>query len=243
MREGLSHSHGYDHEHEVEPQYGLPEELPASERILWQGSPNWMSLARHGFHTRKLLVYFALIIAARVFVVLTDGGGTSAAVVSALWLSLLAAIAIGIMAGVAYLSARTTVYTITTRRVVMRVGIVITLTFNLPFKRIAAAGMRELSGNTGDIPLTLASNDKIAYAHLWPHARPWRFAKPEPMLRSITNPVAVAELLTKAWRECTGSSVAASASPLQPADMSAGVQATTGQASASGATQRSMGIA
>lgn len=242
MTQDLSHRHGYDHEHEVEPQHGLPEELPASERILWQGSPNWKSLARHGFHTHKLVVYFALIIAARVLVVLTDGGSAMTALVSALWLSLLAAIAIGIMAAVAYFSARTTVYTITTRRVVMRIGIVITLTFNLPFKRIAAAGMRRLSNNTGDIPLTLAGNDKIAYAHLWPHARPWRFAQPEPMLRSITNPAAVAELLTNAWRDCVGASEAAGAA--QPSvPKSSGAQASAGQSSASGSAQRSMGMA
>ena len=42
----------------------------------------------------------------------------------------------------AWLSARNTVYTITDRRVVMRIGIVLTLTFNLPFKRIAAAGLQ-----------------------------------------------------------------------------------------------------
>ena len=28
------------HEHELEPQYGLPERLPATEKILWQGSPD-----------------------------------------------------------------------------------------------------------------------------------------------------------------------------------------------------------
>jgi hypothetical protein len=29
--------------------------------------------------------------------------------------------------------------------------------------------------------------------------RPWRFAKPEPMLRSIHDPKHVAEILSKAW--------------------------------------------
>ncbi len=41
----------------------------------------------------------------------------------------------------AWLSARSTVYTLTDRRMVMRMGIVLTVTFNLPFKRIAAADM------------------------------------------------------------------------------------------------------
>jgi hypothetical protein len=121
------------------------------------------------------------------------------ALISALWLGLLAFVAILILTFVAYLSAKTTVYTITNRRIVMRVGIVLTVTFNLPFKRIAAANLRGLSGGRGDICVSLMESDKIAYAHLWPHARPWRFAKPEPMLRCLTNAQTVAALLTEAW--------------------------------------------
>ena len=199
-----SHRHGYPHEHELEPQPGLPETLPSNERILWQGAPNWVSLARHAFHVRKLVVYFAVIIAMRIATVLSEGGGMNKALVSALWLSLLAAMAIGILISVAYLIARTTIYTITSRRVVMRIGIVLRVTFNLPFKRIASADLKKLSNNTGDIPLALMPEDQIPYPHLWPHARPWRFAKTEPMLRSVTNPEQVAATLTKAWTACVG---------------------------------------
>lgn len=196
----MNHRHtNADHEHEFEPQYGLPEILPKDEKILWQGSPDWLSLARHAFHLNKLVLYFAVIIAIRVFVVLGDGLGVNAAIASAMWLGLLAFSAIAVLAMVAYFSARTTVYTITDKRLVMRVGIVLTIAYNLPFKRIASAGMRTLTKNKGDIPVALMPGDKIAYAHLWPHVRPWRFAKPEPMLRSIDDPKRVADILTKAW--------------------------------------------
>lgn len=196
----MSHRHtNAEHEHEFEPQYGLPELLPQDEKILWQGSPEWKSLARHAFHVNKLIVYFAAIIGLRVFVVLTDGLGVNAALASAMWLAILAASAIGVLAMIAYFSARTSVYTITNKRLVMRVGIVLSITYNLPFKRIASADMRELTNHKGDIPLVLMPGDKIAYTHLWPHVRPWRFAKPEPMLRSIRDPQRVAEILTKAW--------------------------------------------
>jgi hypothetical protein len=196
----MSHRHtNAEHEHEFEPQYGLPEFLPQDEKILWQGSPEWKSLARHAFHVNKLVVYFAAIIGLRVFVVLTDGLGVNAALASAMWLAILATSAIGVLAMIAYFSARTSVYTITNKRLVMRVGIVLSITYNLPFKRIASADMRELTNDKGDIPLVLMPGDKIAYTHLWPHVRPWRFAKPEPMLRSIRDPQRVAEILTKAW--------------------------------------------
>jgi len=107
---------------------------------------------------------------------------------------------LGLVVYLAYLSAQTTVYTITTQRVVMRVGIVLTVTFNLPFKRIVRADIHQFSDGTGNIPLQLAASDKIAYFHLWPHARPWYFAHPEPMLRSIPNVAVVAQQLTRAWQ-------------------------------------------
>ncbi len=204
MRPEVSHSHGHEHEHEIEPQFGLPELLPQSEQILWQGSPDWKAMARHVFHVRKLMVYFAFIIAIRVFVILTDGGSLQTAAISALWLTLLAGTALLILTGLAYISAKTTVYTITTQRLVMRVGMVLTLTFNLPFKRIAAADFRKLSGTTGDIPVKLMGNDKIAYVQLWPHVRPWRYANPEPMMRCLPKADQVAEILAKAWTARVG---------------------------------------
>ncbi len=204
MRPEVSHSHGHEHEHEVEPQFGLPEILPQTERILWQGSPDWKAMARHVFHVRKLMVYFACIIGIRVFVILTDGGSLHTASISALWLALLSATSLLILTGLAYISAKTTVYTITTQRLVMRVGMVLTLTFNLPFKRIASADFRKLSGTTGDIPVTLMGNDKIAYVQLWPHVRPWRYANPEPMMRCLPNAEQVAAQLANAWSAYVG---------------------------------------
>ena len=195
-------SHG--HEHEFEPEYGLPEPLPAGERILWQGSPDWRMLARRAFHVRKLVVYFAVILAIRSATVWSSGGSVADAILAALWLAPLAGAAIGMAAFMAWLSARTTVYTITDKRVVMRVGIVLSLTFNLPYRRIANAALR-VDGKhaTGDIPLVLAGSDRIAYLHLWPHARPWRVAKPEPMLRSVPDAARVAGILAEAWKRAT----------------------------------------
>jgi len=44
------------HEHEWEAAPGLPSTLPAGERIVWQGSPDWKQLAVHAFHVRKIAV-------------------------------------------------------------------------------------------------------------------------------------------------------------------------------------------
>ena len=194
----------HGHEHEFEPQFGLPEPLPADERILWQGSPDWRVLARTAFHVRKLAVYFSVILALRVVFVLADCGTMADATKAIAMMLPLALLAIGIAAALAWLSSRTTVYTLTDRRVVMRIGIVLSLTFNLPLKRLATAGLRLHTGGTGDIPLALARGDTIAYLHLWLHARPWRVAQPEPMLRAVPNAAVVSAQLADAWAAATG---------------------------------------
>jgi hypothetical protein len=204
------------HEHEFEPQRGLPEPLPGDERLLWQGSPDWRQLARRAFHVPLLTVYFAALIVLRGTLALADGASATGALLSALWLLPLAALALGLLTLMAWLSARGAVYTITDKRVVMRVGIVLTLTFNIPFKRIAAAGLRLDAGATngsGDIPLALTAQDRIAFLHLWPHARPWRVTRPEPMLRSVPQAQAVAKLLGDAWSQATGLAAKPAAAP------------------------------
>ena len=195
-------SHG--HEHEFEPQYGLPERLPNGERILWQGSPDAAELARGAFHLRKLALYFGVLIALRGAAVLADGGSLADAAWSLLWPTGLAATGLGAVALLAWLTARTAVYTLTDQRVVMRIGIVLTLTFNLPLRVLESAAIRPGHAGHGDIVLQLKGPDRIAWLHLWPHARPWRLARPEPMLRAVPQAAAVAARLSAAWSEVTG---------------------------------------
>ncbi len=191
-------------EHDCEPVPGLPEALPPGERILWQGSPACWSLARHAFHTAKIAIYCAVIVAWRVLSDLADGVAVGDALVGGLWLLPLAALAIGLPALFGWLYARTTIYTITNRRVVIRSGVAIPTAFNLPFALIGAAAMRRHRDGTGDLPLTLVGSDRIAYLHLWPNARPWRLAHPEPMLRSVPDVARVAEILGQALASAAG---------------------------------------
>lgn len=191
-------------EHEFEAQHGLPETLPAGERILWQGSPHWRSLAVGAFHLRKLAIYFAVLLLLRMTFAMTDGASLADAVLSAGILLPLAIFALGIVTLLAWMSARTAVYTITNKRVVMRIGVVLSVTFNLPFARIESAALKLFADGTGDLPLVLAGRDRIAYLHMWPHARPWRIARPEPMLRSVPDAARVADLLSAAMGAANG---------------------------------------
>lgn len=227
------HRHGTGHEHEFEPQRGLPEALPAGEQVLWQGSPDWRMLARRAFHVRKLVVYFTVLAGLRLTVMLGSGAAAREMVVSLLWMALLGATAIGLLSLVAWLSARAAVYTITDRRVVMRIGIVLTLTFNIPFKRIAGAGLRLDANGSGDLPLTLSGEDRIAWLHLWPHARPWKLARPEPMLRSVPQATEVATILAEAWSRRTG----LAAGTQSFGDAAPSTQTASGHGDSSGAQQ------
>ena len=185
-------------EHESEPVRGLPEQLPAGETILWQGTPRWGVLARRTFHTRKVAAYFALLLAWLVYADIADGIPGGQIALSSLWLVVGGAVAIGLLSALAWLLARSAIYTITNRRVVMRFGVALTMAFNFPFRRIRAVGLRLYSDGSGDLPISLFDGDRIAYLVLWPHARPWHFAPSQPMLRGVVDAQRVAEILSRA---------------------------------------------
>ena len=185
-------------EHEFEAARGLPEQLPAGEKILWQGAPHWQTLARDALHLRLLAVYFSVLLAWRAGAVWMDTGSLGTAALSIVVLLPLALLALATLALLAWLASHNSVYTITNRRVVMRIGIVLTVTFNLPYRRIESASLRRNANGTGDIALVLAPGDQIAYLHLWPHVRPWQVRRSQPMLRAIPDCARVSELLVNA---------------------------------------------
>lgn len=188
-------SRGHD-DYQSEPIRGLPERLPPGEQILWQGAPRWWQLAKDVFHIRLVAVYFAALMLWRGLYRFGDTGGDHRAVIAAV-LSLLpvAMAGLGLLALLAWLSSRTSVYTITNRRLVLRIGVALPTAINIPFRLIGAAGFRPRADGTGDIPLTLLGDERMAFSTLWPHARPWRINHPEPMLRAIPDAARVASIL------------------------------------------------
>ena len=215
-------------EHEFEAELGLPEPLPRGERLLWQGSPDWRLLARDAMHTRLLAIYFGVLLAWRAVNIGANGGSLIDAGVAVLWLLPVAVAAIGVLSVLAWLMARTSVYTITDKRVVMRIGIVLNITFNLPHAQIVSAGLRSNADGSGDLTLLLNDADRIAYVHLWPHARPWHLKRTEPMLRALPQAHAVAAILSAALADAAGvarPALQAVATPQRGASTQAGPQA------------------
>jgi hypothetical protein len=185
------------HEHEFEAAPGLPEPLPRGERLLWQGSPDFRTLAIHAFHVRKLALYFAAMLGLQWLYLL---GEPNAALLRPLLTSAgMALLALALLTTIAWFAARTTLYTLTDRRIVMRIGIVLTLTFNLPLRQVAGAALKPQAAGHGDIALTLAGKDRIALLNLWPHARPWQLKNPQPSLRCLPEAATVGARIQQAW--------------------------------------------
>jgi hypothetical protein len=177
---------------------GLPGTLPQGERLLWQGSPSWWPLAHRTFRFGWLAVYFLVLAGWRIASTLADGGSVADAAFAGAVIGLGGLACGGILALLGWLNARATIYTITSRRVVIRHGVALPLSVNLPFKLIENVGLKTYSDGTGDIVLTLETRQRLAYLVLWPHARPWHIARVEPMLRAVPGAPAVARLLGEA---------------------------------------------
>ncbi|MBS0579145.1 MAG: PH domain-containing protein [Proteobacteria bacterium] len=185
-------------EFEHEPIPGLPARLPPGEELLWQGSPEWRAVARRVMHVRGVSCYFAAIIAWRIASGWYDGQAARQIAESTLWLLGLGLATLAFLLWVAHLIARGTVYSISTQRVVMRFGIALPIALNIPFRTVSAAGLKVYADGTGDIPLRLNGDGRVAYLHLWPHARPWMLNRAEPMLRGIPHAQAAASILSRA---------------------------------------------
>lgn len=179
-----------------EPIEGLPEVPPEGEHILWQGRPDWWQLAKDALMVKWVAVYFAFLAIWRGVAgwlsVDVDRG-----VAAALWLLGIGAVAIAILTLFAWVQARATMYTVTNRRIVMRVGAALTLALNLPYKWIGSADLQMRRNGRGTIALDLLGETRFSYLVCWPHVRPWHMTKTQPALRSIREADMVARLIAQ----------------------------------------------
>lgn len=176
---------------------GVEEQLPPGETIVWSGRPERSYLTRHLMHARGLAGYFLALLVVPALV--ADAGSRLAALLaSAWWIALLGGGILLFAWFAADMIARTSIYVITDRRVVMRIGIAIPITLNLPLEAIVGVSMRERRGGAGDLALQLKPGERIAYVLLWPHARPWHLREPQPMMRGLPHVAATGAVLRRA---------------------------------------------
>jgi hypothetical protein len=125
----------------------------------------------------------------------------------------MAIISLGLLTLIGRLQAGSAVYTITNRRIVLRVGVALPMTVNIPFDTVQSAALRRHSDGTEDIILTLLPGQRASWVALWPHLRPWRLSRPEPMLRAIPVSSGAAQVVARALAASAGMPVGAVAEP------------------------------
>ncbi|QPH53451.1 photosynthetic complex putative assembly protein PuhB [Pontivivens ytuae] len=179
----------------IEPVKGLPELPPEGEHVLWQGRPQTWRLAREAFALYWVMGYFAALGVWRVLANLDAG---LVALRGFLPFAVLALIVGALILAMAAVQARTTVYTVTNRRVAMRIGAALTVTLNLPYRWIGSADLKLNRDGTGTVVMQLMGTTRLSYLVCWPHVRPWRMAKTEPALRAIPDAERVARLIAEA---------------------------------------------
>ncbi len=183
----------FDHE----PIRGLPELPPEGEHILWQGAPSAISLSRHALNAGWIAGYFAALAIWRGYVVGVEDGIAAGATVAS-WFAVIGLVAVGVLTLMAWVMAKATVYTVTNRRIAMRIGAALTVTLNLPYRWINSADVTTHRDGTGTIALDLRGETRFSYLVLWPHVRPWVVSRTQPALRCIPEPAKVAALIAEA---------------------------------------------
>ncbi|MEM1361719.1 MAG: photosynthetic complex putative assembly protein PuhB [Pseudomonadota bacterium] len=180
-----------------EPVKGLPERPPEGEHILWQGRPNWWALTRESLMLDWVAGYFVVLAFWRFGTVMDLVPLVEAIALSVPFL-ILGAVACGLLMLTGYVQARATVYTITNRRVAMRIGAALTVTLNLPYTQLGSADLKMKRSGIGTIALDLLGPVRFSYLVCWPHVRPWYLRKPQPALRCIPEAEKVANILAEA---------------------------------------------
>lgn len=176
---------------------GIPAPLPKGEEVLWQGRPDTSALAREAFKIRWIAAYMALIVLWKAGAGFADGGA-ALALLRGLPYVVLALAAVAVVWLLAWAQARATVYTVTSARVLMKIGAALSVTYNIPFAQVATARLDLKPSGTGTIALETLGDTRLAFLALWPHLRPGRLKRTEPALRCIPDAERVARILSEA---------------------------------------------
>ena len=191
-------------EHEIEPLPGLPGVPPVGEVILWQGRPSSALVARHLLKIRWIVGYFLVLAGWALLAGLNDGQPAGGILFSVAVLTALAGVLIGMIELFAWAVAKTTLYTITTERIVMRFGVAISMTLNLPYRQVDGVALARLGEKAGMIAIALLPEQRLSWLIQWPHVRGFRFSRPEPSLICLADADEVSKVLSAAIGQYRG---------------------------------------
>lgn len=185
-------------EHGHEPIPGLPALLPRGEKLLWQGRPDWRLLARQAFHVRAVAIWFAALMGIQLTLGVRDGASGAELLGTVAWYTVLGAVAVGVLTLIAWGYARSTMYSITSRHLIVRSGIALSTTVTIPFGLVQSAAVKRYERGYGDLPIEIQPGTHVSWLMLWPHVRPWCMARPQPMLRAVADIDDVVTVFTRA---------------------------------------------
>jgi len=163
-----------------------------NEKILWRGKPQFWGLAATAFHTPTVAIYFAL---------LTVISGISYGLGSGTTIAVMGIGALLILYVLAFLYSKKSHYVLTNERLLILTGLTVEKRISVPLSQVGAAHLKMRGQDVGTIALEISGSRQIGYLVLWPHARPLRFSKPQPLIRVVKNAPEVAKLLTEAVSE------------------------------------------
>ncbi|MEG3165477.1 photosynthetic complex putative assembly protein PuhB [Sphingomonas sp. PB2P19] len=213
-------------EYDNEPIPGLPGLLPPGERILWQGRPDRQALARAAFHTRLVTVYFALLALWALSSAALQGIRSPADLTGTAMTIIAGIVGVALLHLLAWGTARTTIYTLTNRRIVLRIGMALPKCINLPLAQIGSVDLAMRADGLGDVALAITGRQQLGYIAVWPHARPWKVAAPQPMLRALPDAADVAALVARTCLDVQADGVLTQPDPIAaPSPVFAGAQA------------------
>ena len=175
----------------------LSENLPNGEQLIWQGQPERHALATRAMYLKYIAFYLAALIAARTGYLVVDGEPVATWSGMLIWQMLASAFVMLLIVGLAAVYSRTTRYSLTNERLIIKTGAAITIHINLPLQQIIGADLREYSDDTGDITLQVSQADKLYWLLMWPNVRSWWIRPLRPVLRGLRDAQAVAHLLVK----------------------------------------------
>ena len=165
----------------------LAESLPEDESLIWQGRPEPKAIALRAMYLWYVVAYLLVLVLLRTgFLVMSDAPMSEWSALLA-WQLLASLFIVGIILGLAVLYGRSTVYTLTNRRLILRTGAAVPIHVNFPLEQIASADLKVFSDGTGDIALKLENSDKLYWLLLWPNVRSWWVRPLQPLLRGLRD--------------------------------------------------------
>lgn len=181
--------------------------LEPGERILWQGRPQASAVRRDILKVRWLVAYLAGLLAWKLTLILWVRDLRPQEVFDTATLIVQGIVLMGIVVYFAWALARCTTYTVTDLRIVVRHGIALPGTVDIPLRALRSIAVRIHRDGTGDVALTVRAGGGIGYVKLWPHVLGLELSRPVPMLRGLADAAVLGPMLSRRLDELHGSTL------------------------------------